>query len=75
MDKPWAVIRPADDGTVDDVAISGVDFRMEAMSDKAFWIAVYQDGKDVHFWLQWDKKQKKLIATCTTDEIGCVDDR
>ena len=73
--KKMQAIRPHEDGTVDDVAITCDMFRLEQMDDDCFWAAAYRGEKEAMFAIKWDKKLKRLVATCYSDTIGCEDDR
>ena len=68
-----AIVRPDDDGDVDDVVITGDTFRMERMRKNAWWLAVYRGDQRVCFWLTREKG-KGIVTEVTEDELGCVDD-
>jgi hypothetical protein len=71
--KPFAAIRYAN-SHIDDVAISCDMFRLEQMAPDAWWAAAYRDGKTTMFWLRWDRKARRIVASVTQDELGCTDD-
>ena len=67
-------VRTYRDGTVDDVAIDGDLYRLEQMSDHAFWTCIYRGENRVCFWIEWDYDKHCLVCTKIEDSIGTYND-
>ena len=73
MSKVLNAIRPADDGTVDDVAITSDLFRLEVLQENLVWACAYRGEKRVSFYIR--RKKGRLVVVVSEDTIGCEDDR
>ena len=73
--KKIQVIRRNDDGSLDDIAITGDLFRLEQMDDSSWWCCIYRGKKRTAFNIYRPRGKNTVVVEISDDSIGCIDDR